>query len=631
AEQRRFFEMETDLAGERSAFRVAAADYDSLAWVPERVGAGAIIAPGYQCREHARVAIQQLSGIPPRRTSYAHLGWREVDGAWIYLHAGGALGADGPVDGADVQVQDTLSFFELPAVPAGDAVDQAVRASLEILEAAPAEVAFPVLAATYRAPLGPCSHGVHLTGQTGTGKSAFAALAQQHFGRAMDGEHLPASWTSTANYLEGFLFAAKDALVVVDDLTLGTSRRDVEAAQRLAERVYRAQGNQQGRGRMRADSTLRPTKYPRGLTLGTSEDLPAGQSLRARVLIVEFGPNTVDWSKLSALQDAGARGLFASAMTGYIRWLAGAYGDRLPRRERRLAELRHRAQRSNYHRRTPGVIASLALGLETFLEFADESAIFSSTERAELFEAGWRALGEAAERQLPHQTDSDPAARFLSLLGSAITAGDVHLADAKTGDHPDFPERWGWKPEEFGSISTWRSSGSLVGWIDGTQLYLDLDIALGAVQKLAGALGQHLAITPTVLSKQLYERGLLLSTELSMRQTYRVRATLADRRRPVLHLALTVLEPEGEGPKLTVPTLDPTSRALGETETEGAAGRNGQAATEDEESREASADQRPLDGLVPPTGHSSPSPDLPDHTDRPRNADREKGRWTTEL
>ena len=76
---------------------------------------------------------------------------------------------------------------------------------------APETITYPLLAAVYRAVLGETDLAVHLAGPTGVGKSELAALAQQHHGAELDARHLPASWTSTGNSLEGLAFTAKDA------------------------------------------------------------------------------------------------------------------------------------------------------------------------------------------------------------------------------------------------------------------------------------------------------------------------------------------------------------------------------------------------------------------------------------
>ena len=43
-----------------------------------------------------RAAIQVLSGAIRQERMFAHLGWRQHGPNWVYLHATGAMGADGP-------------------------------------------------------------------------------------------------------------------------------------------------------------------------------------------------------------------------------------------------------------------------------------------------------------------------------------------------------------------------------------------------------------------------------------------------------------------------------------------------------------------------------------------------------
>jgi len=60
----------------------------------------------------------------------------------------------------------------------------------------------PLYTSLFRAVLGLIDYGVHLTGQTGKGKSELCALVQQHFGTMMTARRLPGSWLSTENALE---------------------------------------------------------------------------------------------------------------------------------------------------------------------------------------------------------------------------------------------------------------------------------------------------------------------------------------------------------------------------------------------------------------------------------------------
>lgn len=292
AEQTRRLALQGSLAGGAPLPRceVPAADFAGMGWVVPAWGTHAVVCAGMGAKDHVRCAVQLRSGDVPRRTVFGHTGWRQVEGGLVYLHAGGAIGPEGPAAGVEVSLPDSLARFMLPSPPTGEELCAAVRASLRLLKLGPARLTYPLLAATYRAVLGGADFALHAAGPTGTYKSEVAALAQQHFGPALDARHLPGSWSSTGNALEGLAFAAKDALLVIDDFAPTGSTYDVQRYHKEAERLLRAQGNRAGRQRMRADATLRPAKPPRGLVLSTGEDVPRGQSLRARLLVLDVAP-----------------------------------------------------------------------------------------------------------------------------------------------------------------------------------------------------------------------------------------------------------------------------------------------------------------------------------------------------
>jgi len=278
-------------------------------------------------KDHARAAIQLLSPQVDHRCVYTHLGWRHIGEDWCYLHAGGAIGAHGTVEDITVAPGAALAAYALPPPPDEETVCTAIRASLRLLEVAQDAVMIPVYAALWRAVLSNVDCSVHLVGPTGQGKSEIAALIQQHWGAAMDARHLPASWLSTGNALEGIAFQAKDAVLVVDDFCPTGVKADIARQHKEADRLVRAQGNRSGRQRMRADSTLRPCKPPRGMILSTGEDTPRGQSLRARMLILDVPPGMMEWNALTLCQNDAAAGVYTQALAGFVQWLAPRYGE----------------------------------------------------------------------------------------------------------------------------------------------------------------------------------------------------------------------------------------------------------------------------------------------------------------
>jgi len=543
SEQRIRLEIEAQVRGTAHTVQVAAQEFNAMAWVMEFLGPRAIIYAGFSLKDHARVAIQSLSGETKTRMIYAHAGWREVDGhGWCYLHGGGAIGAAGLVGTIEVQLPDALGPMLLPKPPMGEGLVRSVRAALGVLDLGPDRVVVALFAALWRAVLGGTDFSPHLAGPTGVFKSEVASLIQSFFGAGFNARHLPGSWSSTGNALEVLLFAAKDMVTVVDDFAPTGSSHDVQRCHREADRVIRAVGNRSGRGRLRPDGSLRPVHAPRGVALSTGEDIPAGQSLRARMVILELEDGDIDPSRLSQCQKAAADGLHAKAMSGFLQWLA----PQLESVQKRLAarELELRSEQIGRHRRTPSVVAQLLAGVEVFLAFAVEVGAIDSGMAAALRERSARALRAAAEAQSSHILAGEPTATFFELLRSAIAAGEAHVADPN-GEAPgeENAVALGWEMRIVGTgvheRDEWVHKGKRVGWIDGANLYLDLPAAFRAAQGQAGEV-ERLSVTMRTLSKRLGEKGHLVSKEEG-RGKHTIRRVMQGARMNVLHLRSSVL------------------------------------------------------------------------------------------
>lgn len=543
AETRRLFEITVQRAGRCTTFSLPAASFAAMNWPAEHLGAGALLYPGLGTKDHARVAIQLLSGDPPLQHVFAHTGWREVAlGQWDYLHAGGTIG--NPTEGESgsqsthVRLSPALERFRLPEPPQGDELVEAVRSSLHLLNLMPDALSFPLLGATYRAAMETCDFSVFVAGPSGAFKSEAAALFQQHFGAGLDARHLPAAWSSTDNFLEGLAFTAKDALLTIDDFAPTGTAMDVQRLHSKADRVLRGQGNNAARGRMRADGTLRATKPPRGLILSTGEDVPQGVSLRGRMCILELTPGDITPDALTTCQADAASGRYAASMAGFLCWLAPRYAETKARLREEITRLRTEAAASHLHRRTPEITANLGAGLRYFLRFAVSAGALDKAEARALWLRGWAALGAAAQAQMRHQAASEPTLRFLELLSAALASGKAHVAGIDGGEPVD-PQRWGWRSEVIGSgeyeRQVWEPKGDRVGWAEGDDLYLQPDAAYNTAKRLGSESGDSISLGSKTLNKRLKERGLLVTTDEG-RDRLTVRKMIAGNRQVVLHL-----------------------------------------------------------------------------------------------
>jgi hypothetical protein len=370
-----------------------------------------------------------------------------------------------------------------------------------------------------------------------------AALVEQHFGPAMDARHLPANWTSTANALEAVAFAAKDALLVIDDFNPTGTAWSVSEMHGKAERVFRAQGNHSGRQRLTCEAALRAEKPPRGIILGTGEDVPRGKSLRARILILDAEKKDVNLERLTACQKDAADGLYALSMAGFLRWLAPQYQKVRAGLREEHAALRAQALTEDGHARTPGIQADLMLGWGHFLRFAVDAGAVTEEGRREYAEMGRHAFAEACRRQPAHHTDADPVDTFLALLAGALAGGGAHVACPK-GDVPESAAAWGWRWEERVTESQtsgyWRPQGRRVGWVEGLNLYLEPQTAYAEVQAFATKQGACLPVAPGTLFKALNERGMLVTIDRK-RERLSIRKMLGGALQAVLHLRTTTV------------------------------------------------------------------------------------------
>jgi len=574
-EKQRAVEIEAALAGRTPVrFTVPAAQFASLSWAIEHLGAKAVVFPGYDAQSNARAAIQLLSEDITTRHVYTHLGWRKLaNGEWVYLHTDGGVGANwsgwsvcrekwsgensqtdhgisgneadssdkwsgwsGNIDGeTSLHVHITgLPHYTLPSTCGSlEELRDAVQASLRMLDVAALKLTVPVYAAIWRAALGGCDFSLHISGKSGAGKSALAALAVQHYGREMDARHLPGNWTGTDNALGGLQFVAKDALLVIDEFKPIGTAQDIARWHAKADRVLRAQGNGSGRQRMRADTTLREEKPPRCLTLSTGEDNPRGDSLQARMLILAMSKEDMDWTRLTQAQQDASSGLYALAMAGFLSWIAPQYESIHAGLEREKADLRDRIVGKGQHQRTPEIMANLLVGIRHFLKFAIEGGAISEDEAKGLWAQAQKYMAKASISHAAQQANERPTRRFADLLQSALVSGKAHVASAVDGKRPaQDASAWGWGDS--------YPHGDCIGWVGGEDLYLEPTAARNLACRIAQEGNEAFPLTQRMLSQHLQDEKLLLSQEPA-RESRNVRKMIAGNRVAVLHLSTSFL------------------------------------------------------------------------------------------
>jgi hypothetical protein len=483
-----------------SHVEIRAEEFTRLDWVYKSWGARALVmaASGSQ-RHHLGLAILTRA-IPEQRTVYAHTGWRWLDGAWVYFHGAGALGRP------DIRVQIDPAFrrFGLPAV-----VDPALaRVGMQHIlgpfrAAAPSRITTPLFSGLFLPPLiqwHDTPFTFLLTGPTGQGKSSMNALTFSGYGDFPDERSLQLGWSSTANYQEQSLFTFKDHPTCIDDVgQTGT----IHETQAKYERIIRAQANRQDRGRMRADGTLSPRHPPRGLLFISAQTPPLDEALLARTYSIEFRDGDVDLSTprgsgkpLDVAQNPDGLLAMRHAVAAYIAWLTPP-DEEATQLRRRIAEImrssRPAAARGG-HARLPETVATLLLGVQFGLDFAQHLGVLD----AETVDTEWRQaatmLSTVSATQRADLADRRPARQYLGGLQSLLDARQVCLLPQshRPDDHKPPP--------------------AMVGWYSDDAIYLDPHSG-SEVFRRARERNEPLNVTEAQVMAELRDAGILQTGE----------------------------------------------------------------------------------------------------------------------
>lgn len=543
AEEAREYELDTNVGGIARTLRVPAREFSTMAWVGAQLGARAWIGAGRGTTDEVRVAIQRLSGEIAFEEAFAMIGWHKHRAGWRYHHAGGAIGAEGVVEGCtSAPLPRFASLYELPAPPEGDEIKRAVRAAAKCFSVH-GEASVAVFSLVWRSILGPSQASAHLAGGPGSGKSELASIAQRHFGSKMNRRALPMSWRMASdNVMARARNVVGDAVLTIDDLLVRGGRDEEKISERV-DAVFRGGWNGQGMERMTREGAVRAARPPRSTVLSTGETVPQGYSLRQRVFVIDLerSPN----SYAECMQNA-ERGVLAQAMSGMIRWLAPSM-DSIRKGLERLDADEARAF-AQYGDRTSQVAGALFVGARSFFRFAAKIGAITEVEADDALAWVRECLGALAARQAAFQDEENPALRFRALILDALSTGRAHLTRTDGTSAPDNPGAWGWKlgrdvpvaekdadgaPAGQTRAETWVAQGDRIGQIHPDHratLVLDPGPALDVARSIAQRRGNPLPFSSaSELAARLHKAGLLAKDSLESRGTYTARVRIAGR------------------------------------------------------------------------------------------------------
>lgn len=474
---------------------VNAADFGSMDWVAGEWGGRPIIEPGQSIKAKLRHAIQVLSAPNmAERHLYEHTGWRMINGQRAFLHAGGAIGISG-ISGVSVDLPGRLSSYKFPDDDAVAVVD-AARASIRLMEVAPARITMPLWAMTYYAPLSEMlvpAFLPNIEGPSGAKKSTLTALFVNHYGASFHEKHMPDDWMSTANSIERNSFLAKDVLFVVDDYRPAESRAEEREQTDKLGRITRSVGNRAARGRLTSSRKSARTYVPRGVVAMTAELGATGRSVVARQFTITVKEGDVDLAKLTAAQQQ--RHLYSYAMRGYIDWLRQNYDAVEDTVNKNLIEQRNEFATSGMHGRLPDTAAQLYIAFDVALMWATTIGAISKVEADRLCADFKAALRNMARQQNDVVERENPASKFMSTLVTLLAQGRALIA-----------------PKQSMVSVLGNELGERIGHWDGNTIFLYPPAAVRMVNQFVSQMGSHFGADTNTLGRDLRDADWLVKT-----------------------------------------------------------------------------------------------------------------------
>ena len=492
-EQQRFFRIKgLKYDGERitelPTITVKAGEAAAMNWVTENWGFNANIESPIQSRKDTLRSIMFRLGerFATQKTIYTHIGWRELNSSWFYLHGGGAIGAEN----IEVQLDNRMNRFDL----SGEKINfiSVCNALSELFGVAAPEIIYPAISLVFLSPLNEFlrqsgyepSFVLYYLGRTQSHKSTLAALMLSFFGK-FTATSLPSS--------EKKGYTLKDVLTVIDDYHPATTTKERLAMEQIMQSVSRGYGDRTGRDRMTSDITVRGGYAPRGNVIVTGEDFPSiGQSGSARNFIVELALNSVPITEhLTRTQQFAADGYYTCFMCEYISWLI-PQTDNLPQKlKRRFLQHREKAieENSSGFGRTGDILAWLMVGFECLTEFLCDTHMIEKAEIVAMNDNAWKVLSSIAKKQLDKCTEDTPTKMFLDTVRELFEAKKICIITI--GGFPD-------------------TYGEMVGYRDTEFFYFLPSKIYGEVAKFFSQQNETFPLTKSMLFRQLRNEKILV-------------------------------------------------------------------------------------------------------------------------
>lgn len=489
---------------------------DALPWV------GMLESTSRRGKELAWDALHNARPAPyARERVYTTTGWRHSEFGDYFVHAGGAITANGTLP-LRTRMVGGIEYLRV-GEPTQDPSE--LRAAWEggttpLREKLPARVMAPLLGLVWRAPFAPVPHVAYLSGAPGSGKSTCARLGMHYFApELVQQEGSPKtilSATAAGGSQSGIglmrVVRSADYMPVLADDFVDIDAKKAEARlENLVRSLFDGGGHVAGKARGGVTAQGRVNAS----VIATGQIGVTGSALQ-RLFTISLNPGEIPDSTATFmdLEEKGRRDARALLGAALLQWLAtnrekvrSEYFD-----PQSTSKLSLRALTAAWTRRLVGVphndgakgrmITAAVVsvhGISLMLRMLMDHSAITRDEANDFY--AWAEAGIDEGIRLQDPGSGDPALLTMELIREALASQSAHITSTD-GEAPENAEQLGWSRRGKAPNDVLVPSGPKIGTIkvqeDGTaRLYLFPMVTFEVVKKVAAGAGMGFSDTTT--------------------------------------------------------------------------------------------------------------------------------------
>ena len=461
-------------------------DLNDSNWIKNKLGIKYYLGADCNAYKYLDRYISESAKFIKEEIEYKQVGWRNINGKYVYLHGRGAIGCnDINIHGDrnyNIEIDNRYSNLEdillLTKICRNDekSIFMFVYSHLSVLKElfslAGAEPKFVLW----------------IYGLTGSMKTSVSKIFFNLFNRGKDMK-ISATFKDTQAALELKAFEHKDCSLLIDDYHPSSSYIEKKDMESKASNILRMYGDGISKGRSNKYMQKQKVYPPRGLCVITGEDFIGGESTIARYVGIEVNREEFDKKILSFHQENPL--IFSTYMNYFIEWVSYNFEDIRSYIEINFSNIRNNFSNEFNHPRLGEVYSILNITIDIIFRYFECSNYSSKILKKEewLFK-----ITNVIREHEKNNFNEDPAVMYLIALKELICSGQVKLNSIKEDNKNNY----------------------FIGYKDEEKYYLLPKIAFEKIKKFWKGQGVEFPVGETAVNKALEKiNAIEVSKEIS--------------------------------------------------------------------------------------------------------------------